>query len=63
MTAMDLIPPLSFDPERATFKKADLWINGLFLLSLSLSLATALLSVLVKQWLHVSLPNYSFRAS
>ncbi|KAJ3884551.1 hypothetical protein GG344DRAFT_22023, partial [Lentinula edodes] len=28
-----------------------LWINGLFLASLSLALATALLSVLVKQWL------------
>ncbi|KIK59939.1 hypothetical protein GYMLUDRAFT_1000336, partial [Collybiopsis luxurians FD-317 M1] len=31
--------------------KNDLWINGLFFASLSLSLATALLSVLVKQWL------------
>ncbi|KAJ7595753.1 hypothetical protein C8J56DRAFT_775671, partial [Mycena floridula] len=31
----------------------DIWINALFIASLSLSLATALLSVLVKQWLQV----------
>ncbi|KAJ7587444.1 hypothetical protein C8J56DRAFT_720337, partial [Mycena floridula] len=32
-------------------QQSDIWINGLFIASLSLSLATALLSVLVKQWL------------
>ncbi|KAJ7586316.1 hypothetical protein C8J56DRAFT_944360, partial [Mycena floridula] len=29
----------------------DIWITALFIASLSLSLATALLSVLIKQWL------------
>ncbi|KAH8817805.1 hypothetical protein DL96DRAFT_1820543 [Flagelloscypha sp. PMI_526] len=33
-----------------TYTTADLWINGLFFTSLSLSVATALLAVLVKQW-------------
>ncbi|KAH8831840.1 hypothetical protein DL96DRAFT_1418523, partial [Flagelloscypha sp. PMI_526] len=40
-----------FGPDTSTFKTTDIWINGLFFASLSLSLATALLSVLAKQWL------------
>ncbi|KAJ7595743.1 hypothetical protein C8J56DRAFT_1160116 [Mycena floridula] len=37
--------------QAAAASNADIWINALFIASLSLSLATALLSVLVKQWL------------
>ncbi|KAH8823661.1 hypothetical protein DL96DRAFT_234353 [Flagelloscypha sp. PMI_526] len=50
-TVLAAIPPSTFGPDTSTFKTADIWINGLFFASLSLSLATALLSVLAKQWL------------
>ncbi|KAH8831812.1 hypothetical protein DL96DRAFT_1524757, partial [Flagelloscypha sp. PMI_526] len=50
-TVLAAIPPTSFGPDTSTFKTTDVWINGLFFASLSLSLATALLSVLAKQWL------------
>ncbi|KAJ7586288.1 hypothetical protein C8J56DRAFT_760997, partial [Mycena floridula] len=43
--------PSSLDGQQAAGTKTDIWINGLFIASLSLSLATALLSVLIKQWL------------
>ncbi|KAJ7588763.1 hypothetical protein C8J56DRAFT_730650, partial [Mycena floridula] len=43
-----------FDGQQATAgTHTDICINGLFIASLSLSLATALLSVLIKQWLQV----------
>ncbi|KAH8834512.1 hypothetical protein DL96DRAFT_1522261 [Flagelloscypha sp. PMI_526] len=50
-TALAALPLTSFGPDASTFKTTDIWINGLFFPSLSLSLATALLSVLAKQWL------------
>ncbi|KAL1705705.1 hypothetical protein EV121DRAFT_290222 [Schizophyllum commune] len=43
------ISQLSFDSE--TYRSTDLWVNGLWLTSLTLSLLTALLSVLAKQWI------------
>lgn len=54
------VPPSSlsvatkFVPERS-----DLWINGLWFTSLALSLTTALLAVLTKQWIHqyMSVPS------
>ncbi|KAH8831808.1 hypothetical protein DL96DRAFT_1459368, partial [Flagelloscypha sp. PMI_526] len=57
-TILATIPPSNFGPDTSTFKTADIWINGLFFASLSLSLATALLSVLAKQWLQVRHPSY-----
>ncbi|KIK59932.1 hypothetical protein GYMLUDRAFT_244704 [Collybiopsis luxurians FD-317 M1] len=51
VTKIKAIPPSSVDLNNVIPSKNDLWINGLFFASLSLSLATALLSVLVKQWL------------
>ncbi|KAH8817669.1 hypothetical protein DL96DRAFT_1504329 [Flagelloscypha sp. PMI_526] len=49
-SALNLIPSSRITTDTPTYTKADLWINGLFLTSLSLSMATALLAVLVKQW-------------
>ncbi|KAF5337986.1 hypothetical protein D9758_014303 [Tetrapyrgos nigripes] len=59
-TAPQSVPHASVDLDNADVSTKDLWINGLFFASLSLSLATALLSVLVKQWLQaytLSLPT------
>ncbi|KAF5343026.1 hypothetical protein D9758_011112 [Tetrapyrgos nigripes] len=58
-TAVNLVQSQSVDLDNADVSANDLWINGLFFASLSLSLVTALLSVLVKQWLqaYASLPN------
>ncbi|KAF5333028.1 hypothetical protein D9758_017222 [Tetrapyrgos nigripes] len=59
-TAQQSVPKASVDLDNADVSTKDLWINGLFFASLSLSLATALLSVLVKQWLQaytLSLPT------
>ncbi|KAH7872686.1 uncharacterized protein C8R40DRAFT_1203355, partial [Lentinula edodes] len=50
-TAINAIPKSTVDLQNVSVATEDLWINGLFLASLSLALATALLSVLVKQWL------------
>ncbi|KAH8825791.1 hypothetical protein DL96DRAFT_1530372 [Flagelloscypha sp. PMI_526] len=50
-TILSGLPPSNFGPDTSTYKTTDIWINGLFFASLSLSLATALLSVLAKQWL------------
>ncbi|KAJ3871154.1 hypothetical protein F5051DRAFT_300232, partial [Lentinula edodes] len=50
-TAISAIPKSTVDLQNVSVATNDLWINGLFLASLSLALATALLSVLVKQWL------------
>ncbi|KAJ3804208.1 hypothetical protein F5876DRAFT_70826 [Lentinula aff. lateritia] len=50
-TAISAVPKSSVDLGNASVDTHDLWINGLFLASLSLALVTALLSVLVKQWL------------
>ncbi|KAK7456340.1 hypothetical protein VKT23_010587 [Stygiomarasmius scandens] len=50
-TAINNIQPSPASLDTASPSQNDLWINGLFFASLSLSLATALISVLVKQWL------------
>ncbi|KAJ4476378.1 hypothetical protein C8J55DRAFT_490095 [Lentinula edodes] len=50
-TTINAIPKSTVDLQNVSVATEDLWINGLFLASLSLALATALLSVLVKQWL------------
>ncbi|KAH8823656.1 hypothetical protein DL96DRAFT_1416896, partial [Flagelloscypha sp. PMI_526] len=50
-TSLAAIPFSQFGPDTSTYQMTDIWINGLFFTSLSLSLATALLSVLAKQWL------------
>ncbi|KAH8822482.1 hypothetical protein DL96DRAFT_1470581, partial [Flagelloscypha sp. PMI_526] len=42
---------LPYDPDSVTLTTTDVWINALFVASLALSLTTALLSVLAKQWL------------
>ncbi|KAF5353824.1 hypothetical protein D9758_010631 [Tetrapyrgos nigripes] len=60
ITAQQSVSHASVDLDNADVSTKDLWINGLFFASLSLSLATALLSVLVKQWLQaytLSLPT------
>lgn len=51
VTEINAISPSHVNLESISPGTNDLWINGLFFTSLSLSLATALLSVLVKQWL------------
>ncbi|KAJ3837115.1 hypothetical protein F5878DRAFT_230418, partial [Lentinula raphanica] len=51
MTTINSIPKALVDLQNASPGTNDIWINGLFFTSLALSLATALLSVLVKQWL------------
>ncbi|KAJ3760654.1 hypothetical protein F5878DRAFT_516497, partial [Lentinula raphanica] len=51
LTTIDSVPKSSVDLQDASPGINDIWINGLFFASLALSLATALLSVLVKQWL------------
>ncbi|KAK7456359.1 hypothetical protein VKT23_010606 [Stygiomarasmius scandens] len=50
-TAINNIPNSTVNLDGVPASSKDLWINGLFFASLSLSLATALISVLVKQWL------------
>ncbi|KAF9029701.1 hypothetical protein BDZ89DRAFT_950306, partial [Hymenopellis radicata] len=52
-SAVDLDPVVS-SPNALDFSPAhaQLWINGLWYTSLSLSLITALVAVLAKQWLH-----------
>ncbi|PBK78673.1 hypothetical protein ARMSODRAFT_925129 [Armillaria solidipes] len=54
------IPVSSLNPQTAFVPAAtDVWVNGLWFTSLFLSLTTALVAVLVKQWLHhyVVLPS------
>ncbi|SJL04841.1 uncharacterized protein ARMOST_08212 [Armillaria ostoyae] len=59
-SSVNSIPPSPFNPT-ITFVPAttDVWVNGLWFTSLFLSLTTALVAVLVKQWLHhyVALPS------
>ncbi|KAK7456343.1 hypothetical protein VKT23_010589 [Stygiomarasmius scandens] len=50
-TAINNVQPSPAGLATASPSQSDLWINGFFFASLSLSLATALISVLVKQWL------------
>ncbi|KAK7445076.1 hypothetical protein VKT23_014938 [Stygiomarasmius scandens] len=63
VTAINNIPPSPVGIDSVSFTNTDVWINGLFFTSLSLSLATALLSVLANQWLqaYTSLTSGSAR--
>ncbi|KAL1713861.1 hypothetical protein EV715DRAFT_187809, partial [Schizophyllum commune] len=45
------IPEARLVPDSKTYHVADLWVNGLWLTSLTLALLTALISVLAKQWI------------
>ncbi len=57
---VETIPVSSLNPQTAFVPAAtDVWVNGLWFTSLFLSLTTALVAVLVKQWLHhyVVLPS------
>ncbi|PBK78693.1 hypothetical protein ARMSODRAFT_865102, partial [Armillaria solidipes] len=57
---VNTIPVSSLNPQTAFAPTAtDVWVNGLWFTSLFLSLTTALVAVLVKQWLHhyVVLPS------
>ncbi|KAK0470800.1 hypothetical protein IW261DRAFT_1597640 [Armillaria novae-zelandiae] len=59
-SSLDNVPVSSLNPFTAfTPATTDVWVNGLWFTSLSLSLATALVAVLVKQWLHhyLALPS------
>ncbi|KAF8887072.1 hypothetical protein CPB85DRAFT_1232225 [Mucidula mucida] len=55
-TSADTIPPTSADFTPAAI---DVWVNGLWFTSLTLSLAAALFAVLIKQWIrqYVSLTS------
>ncbi|KAG6895407.1 hypothetical protein C0992_001416 [Termitomyces sp. T32_za158] len=50
-TSINTVPTASLGPESQTHTSIDVWVNGLFFTSLALSLSTALLSVLAKQWI------------
>ncbi|KAK0421867.1 hypothetical protein EV421DRAFT_1952004 [Armillaria borealis] len=58
--SLDTVAPSPLNPN-ITFiaSTTSVWVNGLWFTSLALSLTTALLSVLVKQWLHhyMALPS------
>ncbi|KAH8822282.1 hypothetical protein DL96DRAFT_346996 [Flagelloscypha sp. PMI_526] len=51
MTAINSIAPSFLNPNAVTWSSADVAVNVPFPVSLSLSLSTALFSILVKQWL------------
>ncbi|KAK0480458.1 hypothetical protein EDD18DRAFT_1322417 [Armillaria luteobubalina] len=49
----DLVPPSSLTPYTPFHPKTlDSWVNGLWFASLSISLSTALVAALAKQWIH-----------
>ncbi|KAL1732098.1 hypothetical protein EV714DRAFT_207498, partial [Schizophyllum commune] len=48
---VDDVPVSGLTPNSTTHSKTDLWVNGLWLISLALSLLAALISVLAKQWI------------
>ncbi|KAK0492116.1 hypothetical protein EDD18DRAFT_1080102, partial [Armillaria luteobubalina] len=59
-SSVDSIAPSPLNPTIAFVPATtDIWVNGLWFVSLFLSLTTALVAVLVKQWLHhyVALPS------
>ncbi|KAH0585820.1 hypothetical protein H2248_007108 [Termitomyces sp. 'cryptogamus'] len=45
------VSPPALGPGSPTYTSTDQWVNGLFFTSLALSLSTALLTVLAKQWI------------
>ncbi|KAG6862756.1 hypothetical protein C0993_001642, partial [Termitomyces sp. T159_Od127] len=49
--SVDTIPKAVLVPGSRTHSSTDLWVNGFFFTSLALSLSTALLTVLAKQWI------------
>ncbi|KAG7449987.1 uncharacterized protein BT62DRAFT_618647 [Guyanagaster necrorhizus] len=52
-SSLDNVPVSSLNPyAKFTPATTDIWVNGLWSTSLSLSLVTVLIAVLVKQWLH-----------
>ncbi|KAG6889530.1 hypothetical protein C0992_004880 [Termitomyces sp. T32_za158] len=51
ITSIKAVPAAFLGPESRTYTSIDAWVNGLFFTSLALSLSTALLSVLAKQWI------------
>ncbi|KAJ7595614.1 hypothetical protein C8J56DRAFT_716320, partial [Mycena floridula] len=51
ISVINTVPQALVNQQLGAETNADIWINSLFIASLSLSLATALLSVLIKQWL------------
>lgn len=59
-TSIESIPPAetTSGPSRG-----DVWVNGLWFISLTLSLSTALFAVLARQWFHqyTAIPSGSFR--
>ncbi|KAK0200825.1 hypothetical protein DFS33DRAFT_1265535, partial [Desarmillaria ectypa] len=58
--SVDLVPRSGLTPYTPFHPKTlDLWVNGLWFASLSLSLSTALVAALAKQWIHqyVSVPS------
>ncbi|KNZ81340.1 Ankyrin repeat and sterile alpha motif domain-containing protein 1B [Termitomyces sp. J132] len=50
-TGIRAVPVAPLGPGSVTYTSTDLWVNGLFFTSLALSLSTALLTVLAKQWI------------
>ncbi|KAK0498763.1 hypothetical protein EDD18DRAFT_1070521, partial [Armillaria luteobubalina] len=59
-SSVDSVPVSPLNPYTMfTPATTDLWVNGLWFMSLFLSLSTALVAVLVKQWLHhyLALPS------
>lgn len=58
--SVDLVPRPGFTPYMPFHPKTpDLWVNGLWFASLSLSLSTVLVAALAKHWIHqyVSVPS------
>ncbi|KAG6894337.1 hypothetical protein C0992_006559 [Termitomyces sp. T32_za158] len=54
-TSINAVPTSSLGSQSSTHTSIDVWVNALFFTSLALSLSTALLSVLAKQWIQVCL--------
>ncbi|KAG6819521.1 hypothetical protein H0H93_011065 [Arthromyces matolae] len=52
ITAISTVPKSPLSVGSVVHTSLDVWVNALFFTSLALSLSTALLTVLVKQWLH-----------
>ncbi|KAG6901207.1 hypothetical protein C0995_015400 [Termitomyces sp. Mi166 len=50
-TSISAVPGASLGLGSRTYTSIDIWVNGLFFTSLALSLSTALLTVLAKQWI------------
>ncbi|KAG6875357.1 hypothetical protein C0992_004185 [Termitomyces sp. T32_za158] len=61
--SINAVPVASLGPKSRTHSSIDVWVNGLFFTSLALSLSTALLSVLAKQWIQVCTPPFSLTRS